>query len=209
MWPSSEGQQIVMAHNKNLDKQKKFGVNEQLPRELAERKKQLIPKYKQAKADNKKPMWTLDKLIVDGKVQEIKKDKVMDINVNITERAVTLQPRIHHSPPATLNGSSFQGHSLQITSQDEIIPALHAIYADASVARAKHNIYAYRLKSGNGYLEHYRDDGEWGAGTRLLNMLREKNISDKIVCVTRWYGGTHLGKARFDCILNAAINSLN
>lgn len=205
----SEGRHIVMAHIKYLDKQKKFGVNEQLPRELAERKKQLIPKYKQAKTDNKNPKWTLDKLIIDGKVQETKKDKVMDINVNTTEKAVSLQPKIHHSPPTTHNGSTFQGHSLKITSQDDIIPALHAIYSDARVARATHNIYAYRLKSGNGYLEHFSDDGEWGAGTRLLNMLREKDISDKLVCVTRWYGGTHLGKARFDYILNAARNTLN
>lgn len=204
----SEGKHIIFSHIKNLDKYKKFGVSEQLPREMAERKKQLIPDYRQAKQDKKDVKWSVDKLIISGVVKEVKKDKVRDINVNTTEKAVTLQHEIRHSPPQTHQGSSFQGHSLKITSQDDIIPALHAIYSDSRVARATHNIYAYRLKSSDRYIEHYEDDGEWGAGAKLLDMLRDNNIENSLVCVTRWYGGTHLGKARFNHIINAAKESL-
>ena len=203
-----EGRQIVFNHVKNLDRSKNYGISEQLPRELAERKKQLIPAYKQAKREKRNAKWSMDKLVVDGQVKEITKDKVKDVNLDTNEKATSLQPELHHTPTQIHHGSSFQGHSVKITSQDEIVPALHAIYSDSRVARATHNIYAYRLKTGHGYLEHFEDDGEWGAGSKLLNMLRENNIEDTLVCTTRWYGGSHLGKARFDHIVNVAKISL-
>jgi len=203
-----EGRQIVFNHVKYLDRSKNYGISEQLPRELAERKKQLIPVYKQAKREKRNAKWSMDKLIIDGKVKEVTKDKVKDVNMDTNEKATSLQPELHHTPPQTHQGSSFQGHSMKVTSQDEIVPALHAIYADSRVARATHNIYAYRIKTGSGFLEHFEDDGEWGAGSKLLNMLKENNIENTLVCTTRWYGGVHLGKVRFDHIVNVAKSSL-
>ena len=55
---------IVMRHTKNLDKTKRYGVNEQLPRELEERKKHLLPQYGEALEAQKKPKWAMDKLII-------------------------------------------------------------------------------------------------------------------------------------------------
>ena len=197
------GRKIVLEHIKKLDKDKKFGVNEQLPRELEERKKKLLPKFKQARNDNLKPKWQQDKLLVGKKVTKAHKDRVMDINTDTTE--VASQLRVYHAPPKSYGGSSFRGHHVSVTTQDDIIPALHAIYADDRVARATHNIYAYRLSNG---AEHCEDDGEWGAGRVLLKVLKDHNVTDKLVCVTRWYGGVHLGKARFDHITEAAMITL-
>ena len=84
-----------------------------------------------------------------------------------------------------------------------MITALHAVYRDTRVARATHNIYAYRIMSGGGVFEHYEDDGEYGAGGRLLDLLLDNDICDQMICVTRWYGGTHLGPGRFNHILDA------
>ncbi len=194
-----EGKRIVLDHIKNLDKSKKFGVNEQLPRQLEERKKSLMPAFKEAQKDNKKPKWQMDRLVIGGNVTKAHTDKVTDINADITEMAITMTAK--HTPPKTYEGSSFCGHNVQVVHQDDIVPALHALYRDERVARAQHNIYAYRLENGH---EHCEDDGEWGAGRVLLNLLREHKITNKMVCVTRWYGGRHLGKARFDHIKEAA-----
>ena len=71
------------------------------------------------------------------------------------------------------------------------------------VARATHNIYAYRIMSGGDVIEHYEDDGKYGAGRRLLDLLRDNEISDRMICVTRWYDGSHLGPVRFNHILDA------
>ena len=202
----SEGKNIVFRHIKHLDKSKKFGVNEQLPRELEERKRQLLPKFKDAKRKDKKPKWSRDKLIVDNKVTKIEKDRVKDVNIDTSEAATNL--KVKRAPPKTYNNSTFRGHNVALTDQDDIVPALHAIYADTRVARATHNIYAYRIQSDSGAIEHYEDDGEWGAGRLLLQLLKDHNITNKLVCVTRWYGGTHLGNARFDHIREAALATL-
>ena len=198
-----EGKGIVMAHIKNLDKNKKFGINDQLPRELEERKKQLLPKFKEAKRQDRKPKWSVDKLVVGKNVTQVRKDHVKDINVDTTEAAT--QIRVNHAPPKTYRNSTFRGHNVPVQTQDDIIPALHAI---ERVSRATHNIYAYRLQTGSGVVEHFEDDGEWGAGRVLLKLLRDNDITGKLVCVTRWYGGEHLGRARFDYTVEAAKATL-
>ena len=202
----SNGKEVVLRHIKNLNKTKKFGVNEQLPKELEERKKHLLPKYCEARDQDNKPKWSMDKLIVGSKVTQVKRDSVKDLTLDTMEMATKLI--LKHAPPSTYNGSTFQGHHRSIQSQDDIVPVLHALYKDPRVARAKHNIYAYRLQVGNNVLEHYEDDGEYGAGRRVLQLLRDNNITGKIVCVSRWYGGVNLGEARFGHIKEAARKTL-
>jgi putative IMPACT (imprinted ancient) family translation regulator len=41
------------------------------------------------------------------------------------------------------------------------------------------------------------DDGEAGAGMTILRILERAQVTDHIVVVTRWFGGTHLGGDRF------------
>jgi hypothetical protein len=135
-----EGRQIVINHIKHLDRDKNFGVNEQLPRQLSERKKQLLPTYKDAKQAKKNVKWSLDKLIIEGKEKAVQKDSIKNINLDSTEKSLSL--RVRHSPLHTLQGSSFKGHSVSVEEQDDIVPALHAVYADYRVARAAHNVYA-------------------------------------------------------------------
>lgn len=48
------------------------------------------------------------------------------------------------------------------------------------------------------------DDGEHAAGGRLLHLLQIVDAQNVMVVVTRWYGGVHLGPARFTHINNAA-----
>lgn len=40
------------------------------------------------------------------------------------------------------------------------------------------------------------DDGETGAGDKLLWLLEQRKEQNTIVMVTRWYGGIHLGNDR-------------
>jgi len=203
-----EGRQIVLSHIKYLDRNKKFGVNEQLPKQMLERKKQLKPVYKNAKKDKKNVKWSMDKLMIEGKVKEAQKDTIKNVNLDITEKAMNL--RVRSSPLQQIQDDSFRGHSVNIATQDDIIPALHAVYADSRVARASHNVYAYRIKTPSGRLiEHYEDDGEWGAGAKVLMMLQDNQVVNKLVCVTRWDGGTYLGSVRFRQIVDAAQMALN
>jgi len=132
---------------------------------------------------------------------------VKDVNLDTVQKATSM--RVKRTPPKSYHGSSFQGARVGLTQTDDIIPALQAICTDTRTARATHNIYAYRIGSGQHMTEHYEDDGEYGAGRRLLAILKEKNISNQIICVSRWCGGKHLGPARFSHIEEAAYDIIN
>ncbi len=61
-------------------------------------------------------------------------------------------------------------------------------------AKATHNSWAAVLSDGGPVRN---DDGESGAGAVILRMLEREGLTDHVVVVTRWYGGTHLGGDRF------------
>jgi uncharacterized YigZ family protein len=57
---------------------------------------------------------------------------------------------------------------------------------------ASHHCYAYKFKSGE---EKYSDDGEpkGTAGIRILNAIQHFDLSDVLLVVVRYFGGTKLG----------------
>ncbi len=71
----------------------------------------------------------------------------------------------------------------------EYIEQVRAQHRDAS-----HTVYAYLLRGGN--MTRYSDDGEPAgtAGLPVLETLRGAQLSDAVVTVTRYFGGTLLGK---------------
>ena len=50
--------------------------------------------------------------------------------------------------------------------------------------------------------------GQPRAGRLLLEQLRKGNIVNKLVCVSRWYGGVKMGKQRFELIRKQAQSVL-
>jgi uncharacterized YigZ family protein len=63
-------------------------------------------------------------------------------------------------------------------------------------ADASHNVPAYILGGGNTVTEYFSDDGEPSgtAGKPALTVLRGSGLGDVAVVVTRYFGGTLLGK---------------
>jgi putative IMPACT (imprinted ancient) family translation regulator len=83
------------------------------------------------------------------------------------------------------------------------------------VRQATHNILAYRVtratRDANAtptFYQDHDDDGESAAGGRLLRLLALADARDVVVVVSRWYGGTHLGPARFHVINACAKETL-
>ncbi|ONH68137.1 Protein IMPACT [Cyberlindnera fabianii] len=52
------------------------------------------------------------------------------------------------------------------------------------------------------------DCGEAGAAVRLMGLLERTGLVNVLVVVTRWYGGTPLGGARFRHISTVAVEAL-
>ncbi|KAI1712644.1 protein IMPACT like protein [Ditylenchus destructor] len=105
--------------------------------------------------------------------------------------------------------SIFQAHVARICSKEQAMEVLAQLKTNSKVARATHNMYAWRVicSSGNGkQVEQHdcEDDGETAAGSKLLHLLTMMKAENLIVVVTRWYGGKHLGPDRFRHICNVA-----
>ena len=101
----------------------------------------------------------------------------------------------------TDRGSKYAVAGCEARTKADAIAAVNALKRDKKFAKATHNTWAL-LSSDEGPLKN--DDGEAGAGMVILRMLKRDNITDHLIIVTRWFGGTHLGGDRFrrvqDCV---------
>lgn len=114
----------------------------------------------------------------------------------MSDSYLTLAGRSAAEPPKT-KGSRFLGEALPVADEDAIAAAL------ADVRRrepqATHWCWAARLgapgESGDGARPRTSDDGEpsGSAGLPILREIARRGLSDTLVVVTRYYGGTKLG----------------
>ncbi|MAX78793.1 MAG: YigZ family protein [Crocinitomicaceae bacterium] len=89
-------------------------------------------------------------------------------------------------------GSKFIGYAEPVSSEEEIKEKLDAIRSEHPQAR--HVCYAFVLLPDH---SHYRaaDDGEPNnsAGVPILNQIRSLEVTNTLVAVVRYFGGTKLG----------------
>lgn len=119
-------------------------------------------------------------------------------------------------PPWTLSEvitekkSVFIARSAPVTSIGQARQSLaHMLATDKKVAKATHNITAWRIRGENGVqYQDCDDDGETAAGGRLLHLLELMGVWDAMVVVSRWYGGVQLGPDRFRIINQTARDAL-
>lgn len=119
---------------------------------------------------------------------------------------------IHVGPTITINKSTFVSHCASVTTQFQIKQFLKYLKSDKKIAKATHNIVAYRFtpnpETPNVIVQDYDDDGEAAAGSRLLHLLQLLDAQNVVVCTTRWFGGVLLGPERFKLICNNARDAL-
>ncbi len=89
-------------------------------------------------------------------------------------------------------GSKFFAFAMPANSEEMVrkhLEQLRKVYFDAT-----HHCYAYVLGQ-DGLKQRANDDGEpnHSAGTPILNQIKAKQLSDTLVVVVRYYGGTKLG----------------
>lgn len=115
------------------------------------------------------------------------------------------QGTIHHGEPITDRKSKFIAHAAHVYSETEVQAFMDELLQDPKIAKAAHNILAYRIELDDGQIsENRKDDGETGAADNILVLLQRGDVRNVAVCVTRWYGGVHLGSDRFRIITNTA-----
>lgn len=87
--------------------------------------------------------------------------------------------------------SVFIANVFPVETEKEALDKLNEMkkkYSDAT-----HNVYAYAVRENN--IQRFSDDGEPSgtAGMPVLDAIRKKGLTDMLVVVTRYFGGTLLG----------------
>jgi hypothetical protein len=105
--------------------------------------------------------------------------------------------------------SLFLAHVAPIACADDVTAVVDELCVDPRIARATHNICAWRYwhAASSTWASDSDDDGEDGAGKRLQLMLQHMEVENALVVVSRWFGGTLLGPVRFQHI-NVAARTL-
>ncbi|KAF3317770.1 eIF2 kinase Gcn2p negative regulator [Orbilia oligospora] len=114
------------------------------------------------------------------------------------------------TPITTVSKSQFVGWCVRVTSAETAKQHIaELISTDRKVARATHNITAFRIRTSEGIIyQDNDDDGETAAGSRLGHLLDMIDVWNVLVIVSRWYGGIKLGPDRFRIINQVAREAL-
>ena len=118
---------------------------------------------------------------------------------------------IRINPFITDRKSRYAVTAFPVNSETDFTAGIKALLKDKKFRTADHNIVAYRIKSESGRVAEYKNDGlqspskESGAGIMMLDLMRQKEIVNWCLVVTRWYGGVHLGADRFKHVRDATL----
>ncbi|MBQ4518941.1 MAG: YigZ family protein [Clostridia bacterium] len=87
--------------------------------------------------------------------------------------------------------SRFIGTARPVHSEEEALAFINMMRKEFS--DASHNVYAYIIRENN--IARFSDDGEPGgtAGLPTMEVLKQEELTDVAVVVTRYFGGTLLG----------------
>ncbi|CAJ0956302.1 unnamed protein product, partial [Mesorhabditis belari] len=115
-------------------------------------------------------------------------------------------PQIFSGETFSDRKSVFQAHVARVRSKNEVDLVMAKLKENNKVARATHNILAWRceeIKNGRTIVcKDCEDDGEHQASSKMLEIIEKMGAQNVMVVVTRWYGGIHLGPDRFRIINN-------
>lgn len=113
---------------------------------------------------------------------------------------------IRTGEPVTDRKSTFLAFLWPVASREDVNYGQAVLKGNGKIARAAHNMLAWRLVSPTtgSMISECDSDGEGGAGGGLHQLLHNTGAENVAVLVTRWYGGIHLGADRFKHINNCA-----
>ncbi|EFP86362.1 eIF2 kinase Gcn2p negative regulator [Puccinia graminis f. sp. tritici] len=117
-------------------------------------------------------------------------------------------PVVHSSQPIVDRKSVFIGHAVALDNPKDVPRILQYLLKDKKIAKASHNMIAWRCLTNGSLHQDNDDDGESAAGSRMQHLLNILDVKNVFVCVSRWFGGVHLGSDRFKHINQATRDAL-
>jgi len=105
-------------------------------------------------------------------------------------------------------GSQYSVSIGRVTGRDDIKAFLENLKGKKPYQKADHHSWAAQLRHDGSIFETKNDDGETGAGMVILRLMQAADVTDCIICVTRWFGGVKLMGYRFKHIQDATRYAL-
>jgi len=106
-------------------------------------------------------------------------------------------------------GSRYSVSVGRVQGRADIKLFLKQLKSNKKYAKATHNSWATRISQDGLIYETKSDDGETGAGMVILRVMQKEQVSDCVICVTRWFGGVKLMGNRFKHVQDATKYAIN
>jgi len=106
-------------------------------------------------------------------------------------------------------GSKYSVSIGHVRDREEIKHFLKTLKSNKKYAKATHNTWAARISREGVMYQTKSDDGESGAGQTILRVMQGYDVTNCVVCVTRWFGGVKLMGDRFKHVQDAASYGLS
>lgn len=106
-------------------------------------------------------------------------------------------------------GSRYSVSVGHVQGRQDIKLFLQQLKSNKKYAKATHNSWATRISQDGLIYETKSDDGETGAGMVILRIMQKEQVSDCVICVTRWFGGIKLMGDRFKHVQDATKYAIN
>ena len=199
---------IVMSQVSVLkEKKSKIRIASHQPEEVREKRKKLYEIQKNYSAKNIETKIKGDKLVF-TKSGNIYRDKLgQRLTADEVISGDEIKTTVSSGKQIEDNGNRFTAHATTAESFKQVRGALIDIMRVSTVSSASHNVYAYRFISSDGTVhEGSDDDGEHGAGRALLNSLKDSELQNVVVVVSRWYG-SKIGARRFSHIKDVGLSA--
>lgn len=129
-------------------------------------------------------------------------------DISLADKAAIQAVEVTEGDPETLNQSVFQGYATEAFSAEQV--RKQYLHLKTKHPNATHLMAAYRIP-GTDFTNNQGviDDGEHGGGRALMKVLFKEKSENTAVFVARYYGGKHLGVARFQAIEKAAKSAMD
>ncbi|USN92040.1 MAG: YigZ family protein [Candidatus Nomurabacteria bacterium] len=95
-----------------------------------------------------------------------------------------------------------------VRDRNDIKRFLRRLKENKKYLKADHNTWATRIAKDGAIFETKSDDGEVGAGMVILRVMQKEEVSDCVICVTRWFGGVKLMGDRFKHVQDATKHAI-
>ncbi|XP_062593379.1 protein IMPACT homolog [Saccostrea cucullata] len=187
-----------------------FYITPQTPLQINESKKKLQEMNNKYREENVKTKIVGNKLVFPNggvyrdKVLPPRAEDILMLDKDEIEKLDECDVRKCES--VTEDGNIFTSLIAEIHTYAHARNVYKNILRNPDYAFANHNILVYRFKDAQGRVhDGYCDNGEYGAGRRLLQVLVEREVSNVAIVISR-KNGKHLGPRRFDIMKDLVVN---